>query len=85
MSCATMCGGLSVGGLKDHAIGWVAMVEFVLLVYQTQTDQKAMQVLALDNYSVAKLAPDATFIQLKRRDGGIPVYLHGASSLLRQW
>ena len=61
------------------------MVEFLLLVYNTQTDEKPLQVLALDNFVLGKLAPGAQSVQLKRRDGGSPVYLHGTHSLLQQW
>jgi hypothetical protein len=84
-SCATISSGLAIGTPNDHKIQWIALVEFLLLVYNTPNDDRPGSVFALDNFSCSKTQPLQNFIQLRRRDGGDSLYLHGATLQLQQW
>jgi hypothetical protein len=84
-SCATISGAMSFGTVNEHRVQWLALVEFFLFVYAAPTDAKPQRVVALDNFSCSSKQTLPGFIQLRRRDGGDSIVLHGSENPLRDW
>jgi hypothetical protein len=85
-SCATMSSGLAIGTPTEHkhSVDCACRVP-AARVQHAQRRTRRIGVFALDNFSCSKTQPLPNFIQLRRRDGGESLYLHGATQQLQQW